>query len=386
MNKGDGLLTLKFSAMQWCYWSLWGSFLTFAGMYMGSRGAGYSVIGTALSLAILGGIAGQVFWGFLCDKLKNIKYVLICAHIILWLIIMSFMLVISSGVMFGMYALLGFCLIPMVGLLDSWIIQKGKTAGLNYGFIRLWASAGFTVNAIILGRLINFFGYNVMFIAVTLYAAVIIFLASITSDASIVRVKIKLKKEYSGLLANKRFLTLLVGGFLIGLCLEGIDKLMAVIVQNIGGSAGDYGLIVASASLMEIPSLFLSGKLIKRFGMRNIFLIAVSIYIAQYIILSIADSVPALMLCMAFQGIAFGLWLPNLRAFVDANATENMRTSAQTLTDGVTGGAAGVIAVFTGARVIEIFGVRAMSVCLIILMACAALVLLNVKSTNAIQG
>ena len=368
-------LTIKFSIMQWCYWSLWCSFFTFTGMFLRGKGAGYSYIGFAISLAILGGIAGQAFWGYLCDRFRSAKLVFACAHVLVWLIIICFSLPLSFDAMLPMYGLLGFCMIPMVGILDGWIMRSRASENLDYGFIRLWASAGFTVASFTLGRLIDAFGFGVMFAAATLFAAANVCAACLTGDAAIVREKIDMKAGYKKLFGNRRYAALLTGGFMIGLCLEGVDKLMAVITQDIGGMSGDYGLIMATAAAFEIPMLFFSGRIIKRAGARAVFFITISLFIAQYALLAMAGSVTALVACMVFQGIGFGLWLPNLRAYVDANAPAEMKTSAQTLTDALTGGVAGVIAASGGAMIIESFGVRALCACCAVLMLSAAFAL-----------
>lgn len=363
IRKGNDHLTLKFSVLQLTFWSTWCSFFSFAGMYFTARGFSYTFIGLAMSAAVMSGVAGQIFWGYLCDKTHSIKKVFVLANVIIWALVMIFSIRTSQIFTILLMAFLGFCQIPQAAILDSWIIRKSSMERLNYGFIRMWASLGFSFFAWVIGAMIDETGFMIMFIFNTFFVICSLVAALLTSDPPVRQEKkreINLKKSYIKLLANKRYSLFLVACFLAGFGTQAADNLLPLIVKNLGGTASDLGMVIFLSAITEVPIFMLSIKIFQRFSNKTCFLFSFSVYILQYIILMLAKSPLAVAIGMSLQGIGFAIFLPNIRKFANSNSPVELRTSAQTMTDAVNTGLAGTIASFLGALVIENFSVAAM--------------------------
>ena len=357
---GDQKLTLKFSILQLTFWSTWCSFFSFAGMYFSHSGYSYSFVGLALSVAICSGIAGQVFWGFLCDKLQSTKKVLILANILLLLAILTLSRLMSTYQVLISIGLLGFCQMPQPAILDSWILGKNSIIPLNYGFIRMWASIGFSCFGWIVGLSIEGAGYWVMFVFSAVFIICTVTVSLLIADSAFSSEGVKLRnvrQSYVRLVRNKKYLLFLFACFLIGLGSQAINTLLPLVVSDVGGNSADLGMVIFVSAITEIPFFFYSTKIISRFRPRQCFYFICCAFVLQYVMIALAQSTAMVAVGMMFQGVGFSVLLPNLRTFAYQNSPEQMRTSAQTLTDAVNTGLAGVIASAFGAIIIDHAGV-----------------------------
>lgn len=367
-QQGNKKLTLKFSILQFSLWTTWCSFFSFAGMYFLDKGYDYSFVGVAISFAIISGIAGQAFWGFLCDKMQSIRKIYILANILMFFSILTLVRPVSSLHIMISMACLGFCQFPLPAVLDTWILKKNEGIPLNYGFIRMWAAIGFSFFGMVVGLCIDRAGYWVMFIFAAFFVICSVAVSLLTADVTAKREALKLRemgKSYGRLLKSKKFLMFLIACFLLGLGNQASDNLRPLIVSEVGGNSGALGIIIFLSAITELPFFFYANKLSSYFNSRQCFIFSCCAYIVHFLLIAIADSIAVVAIGMMFQGIAFSLLLPQIRAFADRNVTDELRTSGQTLTDSLYAGLAGVIASASGAVMIQYTGVTVLfSICI----------------------
>lgn len=353
---GNEKLTLKFSILQFTLWTTWCSFFSFAAMYFVDSGYGYSFVGVALSVAIGCGIAGQVFWGFLCDKIQSIKKVYILVNILLLLAILTLYRPVSPIHILISIGFFGFCQTPLPAILDSWILKKHVANSLDYGFIRMWAALGFSLFGWIVGINIEKAGYWVMFVYAGFFITCTTVVSLLTADAEGSDQGIKLKDMgpgYMKLLKNKKYLLFLAACLMIGLGNQASGNLRAMVVTEVGGNSDSLGMIIFLAAITELPFFFFSSKIFSRFTAKQCFVFSCCAYMIHFIIVALAKSIAAVAFGMMFHGIGFSVLLPNLRAFAYNNVPEELRTSGLTLTDALFAGLAGVISSAFGAIIIE---------------------------------
>lgn len=382
---GNRKLSLKFSFLQFTFWATWCSFFSFAGMYLIHNGYGYSFVGAAISAAICCGIAGQVFWGFLCDRLQSVKKVFILANILMLLVVLTLIHPKSPLQTLISIGFLGFCQMPQPAILDSWILKKNAETPLNYGFIRMWASIGFSCFGWIVGLSIARAGYWVMFAFAGAFVAGTVAVSLLCSDAAGAGENLRLRnmcRSYGRLIKNKAYLLFLIACFLIGLGNQATDNLLPLVVASVGGGSGELGMVIFLSAITELPFFFYSNKIFSRFTQRQCFCFTCCAFAIQYLILALAQSTAMVAAGMLFQGVGFSTLLPNLRAFAYNNSREELRTSALTLTDAVSAGLAGVAASAGGAVIIDLAGVAALfSICIVFTVSALLLFLKVTAST-----
>lgn len=385
---GDKKLTLKFSILQLSLWSTWCSFLSFAAMYFVKSGYSYTFAGVALSVAISCGIAGQIFWGFLCDKIQSIKKVYIMANIILLISIFTLFRIMSPLHILIAIGCVGFCQTPLPAVLDSWILNKNVENQLNYGFIRMWAAIGFSFFGWIIGLGIEKSGYWVMFAFAAVFVVCTVVVSLLTADAAETGAILKHRNNshsYVQLFKNKKYLLFLIACFLIGLGNQVSDNLRPLIVSDVGGNSGDLGMVLFLAAVTELPFFFYSSKIFSRFNARQLFIFSGCAYGIHFLLVAVARSIAAVAIGMMFQGVAFSVLLPNMRIFAYDNVPEELRTSGQTLTDALFAGLAGVIASAFGAVIIEYTSVMTLYSICIVFAAVAVGILLSISKKEEKQ-
>ncbi|HBR02166.1 MAG TPA: hypothetical protein DD738_06120 [Ruminiclostridium sp.] len=350
---------LKFSFIQLTFWCSWCAFTSFAALFFKSIGLSKPEIGFALSLSTLGGILGQFIWGFLCDKLHTIKKNFMVANLIILASILSFLVIRSTLWVWVMMFVLGFAQIPQPSILDTWILKKLPGKEEEYGHIRLWASLGFAVSALIFGLLIRQFGFTVMFIAASFFISITLLVSFRLEDASEdLRSGKNLKKSFKTLFTNRRYIFFIAVCFIIGLAFRTVHLLLPLILDNVKGTSWDLGLAYFFGVITEIPMFLASKKLSKKYRSNILFLLSVLLFILHFVLLILAKSPFMVITAMFAQGLAFGNYLPAIRLFVNENAPDDLRTSAQTFADAICSSLTGVIGSAAGGIIIERHGVN----------------------------
>ena len=164
--------TWRFAALLFFFWS---SVVTLEGFlvpYLTSIGFGSGAAGLVMSSVFLAGIVCAPLWGMVCDATDRHRTVVVTALAVAIVIVLlipvaapSFALVFLLGVL---YSATGN---SMPGVLDSWIMRRRlEEPRIEYGIARGFGSAGFAVGGVVLGRLSDVYGPQVLFPA---YAVVI---------------------------------------------------------------------------------------------------------------------------------------------------------------------------------------------------------------------
>lgn len=376
-------LKRKFSLLQFTFWCSWGAFTSFAGLYFRSLGLTNAQVGLALAISTLSGIPGQAFWGFLCDKKQTIRKIFILANLMIGVVILGFTFIRHTVLIMLLMAFLGFSQVPMPALLDTWVLKKQSTQKLEYGHIRLWASVGFAVFSLLFGKVVQQFGFVSLFVASSLLISITIFLAIKTEDIDQGEKNQKQLHQFSEsfkeILHNRSFLFFIGICFLIGLAARTTHTLLPLLIDQVGGHSQHLGLALFVTGMFEIPMMLASKRFAKRISPRGLLLLSVILYTAQFAVLFFAKSPWMVIAAMAFQGMAFGNYLPSVRLFVNNTAPQALRTTSQALTDGLTSSLTGVIGSVAGGTVIQQYGLHVLiTICIGIILL--ALLILAVKA------
>jgi PPP family 3-phenylpropionic acid transporter len=374
----------QFAFIQLTFWCSWCAFTSFSALLFKNKGLYESEIGFALALNTCGGIAGLFLWGYLCDRFMTIKKNFIIANFIIWASILSFLFFKTTLPILLMMFVLGFAQVPQPSILDTWLLKKLPGSEEEYGHIRLWASLGFAVFALVFGWLIKNFGFSVMFYGASFFILLTILIAFRMSDADREREPgNSLGKSFKKLLTNKEYLFFITVCFIIGLAFRTIHLFLPLIIDKVGGNPGDLGLTYFVGLISEIPVLLLSRKLTKKLKSNILIFISVLLFIIHFIILLIAQTSLLVIISMISQGFAFGNYLPSLRLFVYENAPENLRTSAQTIADAVCSSLTAVIGSAAGGVIVQNYGIKILlTIGLGLLIAASAILMINILLTR----
>lgn len=359
MDRVSTKTLLTFAFLDAIYWGFGAASNGFLSSYLLSCGMSNSFLSIVLAIYMLCSFFGAFYWGGMCDKLKSNKKVFIPELLLTLLAALGIYFGAKSHVMIGaiLFPLFGFCFMPLGSLLDAWMLKVFHQDAFLYGRARGTGSAGYAISALVVGQLINTFGYQMMpicFVGCAFITFVITIL--LKEEAYVVNKKVE-KADPKQLFKIKPFIYLLVILFLTGLALSPYNNLKIVILQSVGGDVGMLGIDSFVGVMVQAVFIFISGSL-RRFP-QYVRLLIMTICIAITMVLCVLASNPyMIILGTVFVNISYGFMLPTAREMTEMNITGSLKNTAHSLADAMFGSFAGVIALLYSGTLMDVFGVK----------------------------
>jgi len=321
------------------YFSAMGVYLPYIGLYLGTVGLSGTQIGLTASMFPLASVLMPPLWGLLSDRYGWRKHLLmaallgaVLASLLLWQIAHSFVILLL------LISVLAIALSPAIPLADAITLQWIGQRGGSYGTIRVYGSLGFLIAAIAAGNILNAVGILSLFLLLSIVFCGP-FLASFflpgQSKTNIARVK---SHEFVILLRDR---TLLVFLFL---CMVGYGTFAAyntffgLYLRGLGVSTAAIGLASGMATLSELPTMVLSGVLMKRLGVKWLLLIGLGVAVVRWLAYATLTDYPMLFAFTLLHGISFASFYTAGVTFIDRRVPIHLRTTGQTAFYGTTFG------------------------------------------------
>ena len=227
--------------------------------------------------------------------------------------------------------MLAIALSPAIPLADAITLQWIGEHGGSYGSIRVYGSLGFLLAAIIAGRILNSIGVTALFLLLTIIFCgplLVSFFVPGQSGVSMARVK---ARELLLLLRDRTLLLFIL------LCMIGYGTFAAyntffgLYLKSLGVSTSAIGLASGMASLSELPTMMLSGILMKRLGVKWLLIIGLGIAVVRWLAYATFTDYPVLFAFTLLHGISFASFYVSAVTFIDQRVPLHMRTTGQTL-------------------------------------------------------
>lgn len=314
------------------YFSAMGVYLPYLGLYLGSVGLSGTQIGLTASMVPLAGLVMPPIWGLLSDRYGWRKQLLVVAllgaiitSLLLWLLAHSFvvLLVFILG--------LAIALSPVTPLADAITLQWIGLRGGSYGMVRVYGSFGFLITAIVAGGILNVVGITSLFLllaAVFCGPFLVSFFVPSQSRASVARMK---SRELVVLLSDRTLLLFLL------FCMVGYGTFAAyntffgLYLRSLGASTAAIGLASGMASLSELPTMMLSGILMKRLSVKWLLLIGLGVAVVRWLAYATFTSYTILFAFTLLHGISFASFYTAAVTFIDRRVSMHLRTTGQAL-------------------------------------------------------
>ena len=360
----------SFPVLQFVFWAGVACYTPYIVVFLMQKNAGISEIGLILTLSALSGVLSQPVWGLISDHIKSIKKVFVMCLLATATLVIILSFVNSMIVIAVMLVVITFFYAPLIPLLDSWTVRSALEDGKrSYGSIRLWGSIGFAVLVTIMGKVVSgssaslaFVGYGV----ITCFTALISLTVKDVKVDSSVKVKGDVEEEsdnkrakLSKLLRNYNYVVFLVFTFFLYISMLSIFSFLPKLMDSVGGNAGLYGVAMAVSALSEVPILYISSRLIKKYRATSLILLCTVFYIIRLFIYSVAASPILIILTQTLQGLSYGLFLASYVYYIHSLAPEGLKTTAQTIGNAVYMGMGGIVGNFVCGKLIDGFGIHA---------------------------
>lgn len=246
---------------------------------------------------------------------------------------------------------------PVGSLADSaTIAMLGEDRGM-YGRIRLGGTIGWGVIAPIAGVMVDNYGLKVAFWGFSLFMFINLFVAQKVVHDSTEHVK----SDNHGIryfLMNRRWLLFLFSAFLGGLGALSVASYLFPYMAEMGSSESLMGIASMIATVTELPIFFFGNRLVKRFGARGLFVLALVLLGIRSLLFAWASTPFAVLVLQAFGGTLFpAMWLAGV-AYADEHAPAGLKSTAQGLFGAVSFGCGSAVGGFVGGLLLERVGGR----------------------------
>lgn len=349
--------------MYFVYYFTMAVFWAFVVPYLNSLGLDNTRIGMIASLMILAGVLGQFITGYICDVKGTIKKVFIVAMLVLCISITLFFQSQSIGYIIGCIIFIGFFQSSTMGLADSWVLESGSEIKDNFGGIRALGSAGWGISAILVGLLIDRFGWNIIYILYIIMTIILLKVLSKMEDAKGDKADLTegvTIKDIKTLLSNKSYIKLLIILFLLFSGLHSVGTFSPIIIQNYGGAKFHVGLYLFVAAGSEIPMLFYAKSLRTKYKLTGLLVFAALIMMIRMVLVAYSNSIVTVVALGAMQIITFSIIVFISKYLIDEVSSPKTKTMAQMVGMAIYHGLSGIFSTAISGWMADNFGMKEM--------------------------
>ena len=327
MTKTGRFWTLRYIIINATYFAVYSGIHAYASVFLLEKGFTNTLIGITLALANILSVIFQPFVAGLIDKQgrltnRNVSM----ASTALLLIGSVLLLLIKSGIV---VIFIIFALIYMVQMVYQPIITamyfEYEVAGCHiyYGLARGLGSCGFAIVSFFTGRAIGWFGVNILMILDIIFLTVALIVLYFFKKPEVPSQTSSSANEvaHNNLLVFTKTYPAFMLFVLAGVCFffahNAINDYMIQIITPLGGTEASMGTAVFIAALLELPTMALIDKIMKKITVKNLLLISATAFLIKTLLMLVAPNMTVVYISQAMQMFAYAVFIPAGAYFVN---------------------------------------------------------------------
>lgn len=347
------LLTAK--SFYFLYYGAGACLSPFLALYYQSLGFNGGQIGLLASIGPLTTLFAASFWSAAADATRRHRAVLLTAiagtgfSVALLSVAPSFLSIIPSVIAFSFFAA------PVIPLVDATVLaQLGERRDL-YGRQRLWGAIGWGVAGPVAGWLVGLYGISAIFPIYLFLTSLLLatggFLQVIKNETSQ-----PFWKGVRSLFISRRWFLFLLVTFLSGTGLSIINNYLFLYMAELKVTSAVMGLALTVSTISEIPVLFFSGNMLRRWGPRGVLTISLAAYVLRAVGYSAATQPWQAVALQLLHGLTFSaLWAAGVN-FAGEVAPKGLGATAQGVFSSTLMGLGGISGAFIGGLLLDQLG------------------------------
>ena len=319
--------TLRYIVINATYFAVYSGIHAYASVFLLEKGFSNTLIGITLALANILSVIFQPFVAGLIDKQgkltnRNVSM----ASTALLLIGSVLLLLIKSGIA---VIFIIFALIYMVQMVYQPIITamyfEYEAAGCHiyYGLARGLGSCGFAVVSVFTGMAIGRFGVNILMILDIIFLTIALIVLFFFKKPAVPAQASASENEvaHNNLIVFTRTYPAFMLFVLAGVCFffahNAINDYMIQIITPLGGTEASMGTAVFIAALLELPTMALIDKIMKKISVKNLLLISATAFLIKTLLMLVAPNMTVVYISQAMQMFAYAVFIPAGAYFVN---------------------------------------------------------------------
>ncbi|MFA6939644.1 MAG: MFS transporter [Clostridiaceae bacterium] len=334
----------QFRAFLFLYWAMILSVTGMYTMYISDMGFSKKEISIAVTIYTLSGLIGQIIIGYIVDKLRQIKNVMAISLVIGLISAAGLLFIKENWQIYLMLTLWGFFISATYTLTDTWCINtlKATNEQRNFGKIRGFGSIGYGFSGVLLGLLLQSFGWKIYYWYIVLGIILTLIIMYFINDNSNLDYEnsgssISIKEGLEEIFKIKPLIVMIVIIFMYNFVVKGIYCYLAILVSDYGGGVASLGLTYCFDASPEIVTFFLTARLLKKHKSKSIILIAFLLQIIRLSVILVFGNSLAVILMGILSGFAYGLVAASYKTYIYELAPEKYKTSCMSISETIIG-------------------------------------------------
>jgi PPP family 3-phenylpropionic acid transporter len=236
---------------------------------------------------------------------------------------------------------------PMMSLADGMVARMATRHHIDYGKLRLWGSLSFAIAALVCGALWERWGFEAMFIAVSVLTLPVLWAATgleesapVTRGATSTSITTPTLREVR---RDQGLLALLVAVSLVGIAEGMYGTFSGVYMDRLGGGQFLVGAIFGLSALAELPAMHYSGVIFRKLGKPVAVSLAYGLVGIAFLGYAVARQPWLLLVFAMVKGVGFALYFVGNVSLIDERAPESWTSTLQSLMNAATRGLAPLI-------------------------------------------
>ena len=292
-------------------------------------------IGLLAAVQQINNIIFLPLWGMISDRYGK-RRIFLLLLVITTILLFGFLF--HGGFVYYLFFIIVFSAFnnPIGALIDSFAIDKAKETKIesSYGKMRLWASLGWSISAFATGYFIKYTAIQYIFplasvILLTTWIISYLYLNKKRENKSDVNPSFQTIKLL--LTENKNLLLFFVFIFIYYILNAPTLMFINLYYTEIGASNSQIGTAFAIQSIFEIPFLFFSSRLLKKFGLRKIIIFTLIIAAIRMMLYGITSNSWLAISIGSLHGITLGLFLVAAIEYTHKIVPASQNSTGQTL-------------------------------------------------------
>ena len=327
-------------------------------LFLKYKGLNGTEIGYILAIGPLASIFSQPFWGFISDKFKTVKRIIVLC---------TFMLFITGMIFFSMDGLIAFLITgiiffffvtPIEPLSDSMAQRRANEVGVSFGAIRSWGAVGFAVSSLLVGELLARIGIQYMIFPYFFFALTALIVTFRLKDVKVDSQPIRLK-DVSQLARNFPFFIFLILMIILMVTHNANDNFIGLYITELGGSERLIGVAWFVGVMSEAIVYFLAGYWFRKFHPLVFVIIAGIFFSIRWFLYGVVDDPWVIIALQVLHGFTFGVFFIAAFDYV-TRLIPNLLMSTGHLVFFAFIGISGIIGSLIGGALFEAFGGHAL--------------------------
>ena len=313
-------LTAHYSIIQIVFIMGYCTMLSFAAVFLLSRGLTNTQIGITLTLGSILSLIVQPMIASFADSTEIFSLRAITAIITFLMAVLSLLLMVIPPLVLPtilLYVLLIAIFSPQITLITSLAMEHiNNGIPINFSLARGFGSGSYAVLSLTMGFLVDRFGSNVvMFVNLLIALMGAVLVLSFRKPENQKEIQTNVDVKASGLWGfvkkNKRFVAVVFSIALLFFSHVVINTFLIQIIKGVGGNNANMGMALAISGSLELPAMALFPLISRKIRYAGtIMKISGLFVVVKALVTFFASSVAAVYIAQTLQIFAFAVFLP----------------------------------------------------------------------------